>query len=135
MLIGRVIHYQIDKHSYAALFTGVCELHKIAEGPILRIDIVAVRDVVSAVAPRRWLKRHQPQSRDSKALQVVKPLHQPFEITHAVPVRIHKRSYGQAVNDGVFIPEVVDHADLKPTIVPVSDRLRHATNSAREPRL
>jgi hypothetical protein len=52
MLVGGVVHYQIDQNANAALFCAVRKLDEIAEGTVARIDIVIVADVVTIVPTR-----------------------------------------------------------------------------------
>ncbi len=46
----------------------------------------------------------------AEALQIVQSPHQSREIADAIAVGIHERLDGKAINDGVLVPEVVDHA-------------------------
>src|ERR1700722_10094629 len=73
---------------------------------------------------RRDLKGHQPNRRDAKALEVIETAHQPGEIADAVAVGIHKAADRQAVDDGVFVPEIVDHR------FPGGRKCRHANAPA-----
>ena len=86
------------------------ELGEVAERAVARIDVVVIGDVVAVVAAGRRLERHQPDRRDAEALQVIEPSHQALEIADAVAVRIHESADGQAIDDRVLVPEVVDHA-------------------------
>src|SRR5438094_369313 len=78
-----------------------------------RIDTIKIRDVVSIVEIRRGLKWLQPDAAHAKPGKVVEPPGQAFEVADTVTVRIHKGSDVEAVNDGVLVPEVVDHVELK----------------------
>ena len=95
--------------SDAALFAAVGELDEIAEGAVSGIDVVIVGDVVAVVAKGGRLKRHQPDGGHADALEIVEAIHQAAEIADAVAVGVHESGDRQAVNDGVFVPEVVDH--------------------------
>ena len=44
MLVGGVVHYQIDQNTNAVLFCAVGKLDEIAERTVPRIDIVIVGD-------------------------------------------------------------------------------------------
>ena len=118
MLVGGVIDDQVDDDADAALLAAVGELDEVAERAVARIDVVVVRDVVAVVAAGRGLERHQPDGGDAQALQIVQAAHQAREIADAVAVGIHVGADGQAVDDGVLVPEVVDHAEA-----PLSNRL------------
>ena len=88
---------------------AVRELDEVAERAVARIDAVVVGDVVAVVLARRRLERHQPDRRDAEPVQVVEPPHQALEIADAVAVGVHVGADGQAIDDGVLVPEVVDH--------------------------
>ena len=110
MLIRRVIDDQIHHHMHAALLGAVREFHEIAERTETRVHGIIVGDVVPVVPARRDLKRHQPNGRDPEPLQVVEAAHQPGEIADAVAIGIHERADRQAIDDGVLVPEIVDHS-------------------------
>ena len=96
-------------HAHAALLRLVGELDEVAERAVARVDVVVVADVVAVVAARRRLERHQPQAVTPRPAQVVEAAHQPLEVADAVAVGVHEGADGQAVDDGVLVPEVVDH--------------------------
>ena len=110
VLVGRVVHHQVDQDPNPALLRRVRELHEIAESAVARIDIVIIGDVVSVVFAGRSLERHQPDRGHSEAVQVIQPSHQSLEIADAVAVRIHVGADREAIDDGVLVPKVVDHA-------------------------
>src|SRR5206468_3324998 len=70
---------------------------------------VVVGDVVAVVAVRSGLEGHQPQSGDSEASQVVEPADEPLEVADAIAVGVHERPNVQAIENGVLVPEVLDH--------------------------
>ena len=109
MLVGRVIDDEVDDDANAALLGLVRELDEIAERAVARVDGVVVGHVVAVVAVRRFLEGHQPDRGDAEPLQVIEPAHEAFEVADAVAVGIHVRADGQAVDDRVLVPEVVDH--------------------------
>jgi hypothetical protein len=104
-----VVHHQIDEDADAALLGAVGELDEIAERAVTRIDVIVVRDVVAVVAIGRGLERHQPDRRDAEPVQVIQAAHQPLEVADPVAVGIHIGTNRQAIDDGVLVPEVVDH--------------------------
>ena len=110
VLVRCVVHHEIDQHAHAALLAAMRELDEVAQCPVARIDAVVIRDVVAVVASRRGLEGHQPDRRHAEALQIVEPADQTLEVADAVPVRIHEGFDGEAVDDGVLVPEIVDHA-------------------------
>jgi len=76
---------------------------------VARVHVVIVGDVVATVLAGRGLERHEPQRRDAETLQVVQAPAQPLEIPDAVAVGILEGADGEAVDDRVLVPEVVDH--------------------------
>ena len=113
MLVRRVIDDEIDEDSDPALFRRVGELNEIAQCAVARIDIVIIRHVIAVVFAGRRLERHQPHSRHPEPVQIIKPPHQAFEIPHPIPVRVHVRADGEAIDDRVFVPKIVDHYAAK----------------------
>ncbi len=75
MLVGGVVHDQIDQNTNAALFCAVGKLDEIAERTVPRIDIVIVGDVVTIVSARRSLKRHQPNRGHAQSMQIIEAAH------------------------------------------------------------
>src|SRR5690606_20245133 len=61
------------------------------------------------VAARGLLEGCEPQAGDAQSVQVIEPAAQPFEVADAVAVRVHEGADVQAVDDGVLVPEVLDH--------------------------
>src|SRR5262245_31221736 len=88
MLIGRVVHDEINQHANATLLGAVGEIDEIAKGAVPRIDAVVVRDVITVIAMRRGLEGHQPYGRDAEAVQIIEPPRQTAEIADAVTVGI-----------------------------------------------
>src|SRR5437867_5615311 len=110
MLVGGVIHDQIKDDPHSALRGLVCEIHEVARRTVAWIDTIVVCDVITRIAIRRRLKRLQPQTSHTEARQVIETTGQAFEVADAVAVRIHERADIEAVDDCVFVPEIVDHS-------------------------
>ena len=45
-------------------------------------------------------------------MQIVEPSQQALEITHPVAVGVHICADGEAIDDAVLVPKVIDHADV-----------------------
>src|SRR5262245_3631836 len=114
MLIGGVVHNQINEHANATLLGAMGKIDKIAKCAVARIDAVIVRDVVPVIAMRRGLERHQPNGGDAEAVQIVEPPRQAAKIADAVTIGIHVGADREAINDGILVPEVADHAASLP---------------------
>ena len=110
MLVGRVIDHQINQHAHAALACAVRELDEVPERAEARIDVVVVTDVVAVIQTWRGLEWHQPYRGDAQSVKIVEPACETFEVTDAVAVAVHEGTHGQAVDDRILVPEVVDHA-------------------------
>src|ERR1700738_5010964 len=109
MLVRRVIHDQVYEHPNATLLCGVSKFDEIAERAVSGVDAVVIRDVVAIIFTRRGLKLHQPYWPHPETVQIIEPPHEPLEVTDAVAVCIHIDANGKAIDDGILIPEVVDH--------------------------
>ena len=120
MLIGGVVDDEIDDDADAALPAAMGEFDEVAERAVARIDAVIVGDVVAVVLAGRRLKRHQPDRGDAEPVQIVEPPQQALEIADAVAVGIHIGADGQAIDDAVLVPEVVDHAEVLLSVAPES---------------
>src|SRR5690606_11818502 len=107
--------HQVDDDPDAALLGLVHELDKIPAGTMAGIDAVVVADIVAIVLVRRWLKRSQPDRVDTQRMQIIEATLKPFKVAYAVTVQIHEGFQIEAVNDGVFVPEIFNHRWLSNT--------------------
>src|SRR6266700_7833405 len=110
MLFGGVVDDQIDQNAHSTLRRTMCEFDKIAERAIAWVHVVVIRDVVAPVTIGRSLERHEPDRRYTQAMQIIEPPREALEISYAVAVRVHEGRDRQAVDNRVFVPQVVDHA-------------------------
>ena len=78
--------------------------------PCPRMHAVVVGDVVAVVLVGRGIERQQPQAGDAEAGEIVAAVGQPGEIADAVAVAVHVRLDVEAVDDGVLVPKVMNHA-------------------------
>ena len=104
-----MIHDQIDQDSKAPLSTSLRELDEVSQRAVAGIDSVIVGNVVAIVAAWRRLERKQPYRRYTQALQIIQPAQEALKIADSVGIGIEVGSNGEAINDCVFVPEVVDH--------------------------
>ena len=79
----------------------------------LRVDAVVVRHVVAVVAVGRRIERLEPEAGDAEPGEVVQPARQAVEVADAVAVAVDVLLDVEAVDDGVLVPEVVDHDGLE----------------------
>jgi hypothetical protein len=101
-----VVHNQIDNHSQPTIGRLPSELHKIAQRSQLRINTVVVSNVIAIVSMRRWVKRHQPDAIDAQTSNVIEAIDQPDKVSNSVSVSIHVHFDIEAVDDGIFVPQV-----------------------------
>src|SRR5687767_4164075 len=80
---------------------------EVIDRPVLRIDRLVRRDVVSIIAQRRGIERQQPDRRHAERLDVVELVHQTLEVTVAVRVAVAERLDVSLINDRVLVPERV----------------------------
>jgi hypothetical protein len=90
VLIGGVIDDQIDQDSHAPLLRTVGEFDEFAQRPKARINVVVIGDVITCIAIGRDLERHEPNRRDTQAMQIIEPACQSLEVADTVSVRIHE---------------------------------------------
>src|SRR6185437_7804467 len=114
MLVGGVVHNEIDDDAHSTLFAATGELNKVAERAVAGIDRIIIADVVAIVAAGRALKWHEPQRGDSHTLQVIEPAKKALEVSHSVAVCIHIGGDRETVENCVLVPEIVDHGSCRP---------------------
>ena len=111
MLVGRVVHDQVDDDPHAPVAGGAHDLDELAQRAQPGIDAVEVADVVAVVLVGRRVERHEPQRGHADSGQVVDALDQPGEVAHAVAVPVEERLDVEAVHDPVLPPLVAGERD------------------------
>src|SRR5258708_2499507 len=106
-----MIHHQVDDEADPALLGGVGKFDEIAKRPVARVNLIIVRGVIAAVAAGRGLKRHEPDCGYAEPMQIVEAPHESGKVADAVAVGIHVSVHGQAIDDGVLVPQVVVHRE------------------------
>ena len=104
VLVGRVVHDEVDDHPDAALVRRVDELHEVAERAELRQHVGEVADVVAAVAQRRPEERRQPDAVDPEPVEVVELVGEAGEVAGAVAVAVLERPDQHLVEDRALVP-------------------------------
>src|SRR6185312_11595928 len=121
-----MVHDQVDDDPDAALGRRVGELDEIAQGAVARIDLVVVGNIVCRLLLEKKMEWHEPDRRDAQSLEIVETAHQAFEVTDPVAVGVHVGADGEAIDDGVLVPQVVDHTvaggPVSSTMTPSSER-------------
>jgi hypothetical protein len=104
-----VIDDKIQNYPDTALFSLAGELNEVSGGAVPAVDAVVIGDIVTIVEIGRWLKRLKPDARNAEAGKIIQPPRQSFEISDPIAVRIHKSADVEVVDDGVLVPEIVNH--------------------------
>jgi len=112
MLIGGVVDDQIDQDAHAELMRLMREIDEVTQRAVGGIHLVVIADVVAVVAARGLLERVQPDARGAQPRDIVEAAHQALEVPDTVTVRVEKRRNVETVDDGVLVPEVLDHVAM-----------------------
>ncbi len=88
------------------------KLAEISQRAIHGMDVEIVRDVVTVVLQRGWIKREQPNRRDSEVAQVFELRLQPAKISRAIAIAVEERADVDLVNDAPLVPNriTLEHA-------------------------
>ena len=111
VLVGRVVHHQVDDDPHAPVVGGAHDLDELSEGTQPGIDAVEVADVVAVILVGRRVEGHEPQRGHADSRQIVDPIDQPGEVAHAIAVPIEERLRVEAVHDPVLPPLVTGERD------------------------
>src|SRR3954471_13285192 len=107
MLIRGVVDDQLGDHPQLSPLGLLHEAAKVLHRAEIGIDVTVVRNVITVVAPRRWIEWQQPQGGDPEILEIVQLAGEAGEISDTVAVAVGKRLDVKLINDGVFEPELV----------------------------
>ena len=111
MLVGRVVHHQVDDDPHTAIVGGPHDLHELAQRAQPGIDAVEIADVVAIVLVGRRVEGHEPKRGHADSRQIVDAIDQPGEVAHAVAVLVEERLRVEAVHDPVLPPLVTCERD------------------------
>ena len=135
MLVGGVVDDEFGDDPQPAPVRLVDEAAEVAHRAVGWVDRAVVGNVVTVVAQRRGIERHQPDRIDAERGDVIEPLHQPTEVAHSVIVGILESLDVHLVDDGVLVPVAlrpVDQAILVPGASAPSPR--YCTHCAWSPK-
>ncbi len=110
MLIGGVIHHQLDHHLQVALVSRCQKSLEIVHRPVHRVDVHVVGNIVSIVFKRGWEEGKQPQTGDPQILKIIQFLDQARKVTDAIAVAVFKCADVQLVDDCILVPERISRA-------------------------
>ena len=105
MLIGRVVHHELDHYLQPALVGRRKKLLKILDRAIAGMHVEIVGNVITVVAEWRREKGQQPKTCDTEVLEIVEFLNQPAKIADSITIAVSERAHVDLVDDGVFVPE------------------------------
>jgi hypothetical protein len=105
VLIGRVVHHELDEHPDVAPMGSVDERLEVVERAVAGVDRAVVGDVVPVVLQRGGKERQEPDARDPQALQIVQLLGEAVEVADAVVRAVEERLDVRLIDDGVLVPE------------------------------
>ncbi|GAA2071124.1 hypothetical protein GCM10009758_10770 [Microbacterium hatanonis] len=106
MLVGRMVHDEVDDHPHPAVVGGTEHLHHVAEGSVSRIDPVVVLDVVAVVALRRRVERREPQTRDPELGEMVEPLREAAQVADSIVVGVEVGLDVEVLEDRGLPPQI-----------------------------
>ena len=86
---------------YTPGMRGGQEIPEIVERAVGGVNVQIIGDVVAVVAQGRWKKRQQPQTGDSKVLQIIEFLGEGLlKCTDSVVIAVEKGFYVSLIDDG-----------------------------------
>ena len=104
MLVGRVVEHQLGYHPYVS-FVGLSQkFAEINQGSVIGVNVEKIGDIVPAVAQRGWIKRQEPDGRNTKVFDVIELLAKPLEVPDPVVITVKKCFDVDFVDYGVFEP-------------------------------
>ena len=110
MLIGSVVHHQLDHDLHPADVRGVEEIFEILHRAVAGMHAQIVADVIAVVAQGRRKERQKPQAGHTQFLKVVELLQQSRKIAGAVVIRVKKSFDVNFVNNGILVPQRIARA-------------------------
>src|SRR4051794_18317875 len=104
MLVGGVVHDEVEDELDIALLAVGDELVHVGEGAVLGIDIFVVGDVVAEVNLRRGKHGGDPDSINAEPVEIVEVLIDAVEVADAVIVGVGEGTRVELVEDSVLPP-------------------------------
>jgi hypothetical protein len=107
-----VVDDQLGDDAQTPLMRRVHEATEFLHRTVGRVHLAVVADIVTVVAQRRGIERHQPDRGDAKVTHVIELLRQALEIADPVIVRVEERLDVNLIDDGVTVPlriAAIDH--------------------------
>ena len=104
VLIRRVVQHEVDDHAHAAVVSLFQQRVEVGQRPVVRVDVLVVRNVVAGIRERRRHDGHEPNGVHTKCLELVEPRGEPGDVTDAVAVAVLKRAHVHFVEHRVAVP-------------------------------
>src|SRR5215470_5378592 len=110
MLIGGVVHDQLDHHLQTTIVRGIQEGTEVIDGSIHWVDVQIVGDVIAIVLEGGREEGQDPQTSYTQVLEIVHFLNQARKIADSVRVAVLECLNVELVDYRVLIPEGVRNA-------------------------
>src|SRR5690554_4213300 len=107
VLVRGVIYNELGDDPQAPLVGCLDEPAHIGQRTIVFMHAAVLRNVVTVVQTRRWVKRQQPDSIDTEAGDVIELGDQPGKIALSIIVGVEEGLHMQLIDDSVLVPELV----------------------------
>ena len=106
-----MVQDQVDDDPHAAPVRFIEQTAEIFDGAVRRRNAAKVGDIVAVIPERRGIEGKQPQTIDTKPLQIVQLLNQSRKIPDAIVVAVIKCADMELVKYSVLVPEriLIEH--------------------------
>ncbi len=130
VLVRRVVQHQLGDDAKPPPVRFAQESPEVLEGPVRRVDVGVVRDIVAVVLERRRIEGQQPDRGDPEILEVVQLLGQSLEISDPVAIAVAEGTHVHLVDDRVPVPLAL----VAQPVVPLSGPPARQSQPARQDR-
>src|SRR5690606_38134058 len=124
MLVRGMVDHQLGDDPQPATMGFADEAAHVRHVAVIGVYPAIVCNVVTIVAPRRWIERQQPQGVDAQIHQVVEFLDKSGEVADTIVVGIEKGLHMQLVDDRILVPARVMEKYRSPALARHCSSLR-----------
>ncbi len=107
MLVRSVVQHQVHDDADIERMRRFDQGLQVFQVAVHVCDSVIIGDVITIVAQRRRIDRHQPDAVDAQVVDVLKLLLQPPQIAKPIPVAVLVGAHRHLVKNGILIPEII----------------------------
>ena len=90
MLVRRVVDHQVQQDLEAQLMGPVQDLFELIQGPVVRVDIFIVGNIIAVIRIGRWIDGAEPDGVHPQGFYVVQLVINPVEVSDPVAVAVAK---------------------------------------------